>query len=397
MRPDSPPRLLTLILLTGASALTLNMFLPSLSKIAAEFDASYALVSVSLSGYLAVTVVMQLVIGPLSDRLGRRPVILAATALFALASVGAALAQNIYAFLVFRLLQSGMSGGYAISLAIVRDTRTPRETAGVIGTIGMAMAVAPMLGPVLGGLIDAAFGWRANFWLYAMIGTLLFCIAYLDVGETVAPRSGRIPRMKELATVRRFWVYAMSTALSRSAFYAFITGAPVIAAATFGVGTATLGVYIGSITAGFFVGSWVARKMSPGRALWRMMMAGRLIATLGPLAGLTALVTAEPVALIYFGSTILVGFGNGISIPSSDAGAVSVRPDMAGAAAGLVGASTVAAGAVVTQLTGALMTTTAAAVLLLLVLTILGCLGLALSIVAKGLETEAPPRERPLG
>ena len=110
MPERSPPRLLTLILLTGLSVLSLNMFLPSLSNIAEAFDADYALVSVSISGYLIVAAILQLIMGPLSDLIGRRPVVLIGLALFVIASIGCLLAQNVWVFLGFRLLQGAVVG-----------------------------------------------------------------------------------------------------------------------------------------------------------------------------------------------------------------------------------------------------------------------------------------------
>ena len=118
MRPAlTPPRLITLILLTALSTLSLNMFLPSLANIAEALGTDYASVSLAIGGYLAVTAVIQLIAGPLSDRIGRRPVLLGALALFALASAGCALATRSEVFLAFRMLQGGVIAGYALSLA----------------------------------------------------------------------------------------------------------------------------------------------------------------------------------------------------------------------------------------------------------------------------------------
>ena len=179
--PNSPPTLFTLILLTAFSTLTLNMFLPSLANIAADLDTSYAKVSLAVAGYLAVTAVIQLIVGPLSDRIGRRPVLLGAIVIFTFASLGSALTTNIWVFLAFRVFQGGMIAGYALSLAIVRDTDSERKAVGLIGYISMAMAVAPMLGPMLGGVLDTAFGWRANFYFYAGAGLLLLAICWIDL------------------------------------------------------------------------------------------------------------------------------------------------------------------------------------------------------------------------
>src|SRR5689334_18028042 len=116
-----PPALMTLIALSGLSVVSLNMFLPSLANIAHEFQADYALVSLCIAGYAAVSVILQLVMGPLSDRFGRRPVILAALLLFLVASLGCLLASNVWMFLAFRMMQALIAPGYAVSVAIFRD------------------------------------------------------------------------------------------------------------------------------------------------------------------------------------------------------------------------------------------------------------------------------------
>ena len=176
--------MLTLVLLTALSVLSLNMFLPSLSNIARDFQTDYALVNLSIAGYLAITAVLQLIMGPLSDRYGRRPVILAGLAIFVLASLGCALATGIWAFLGFRIVQGAIISGAALSSAVVRDMVPAQEAASLLGYIAMAMAVAPMLGPMFGGALDELFGWRASFWSFAGLGVALLVLCWVDLGET---------------------------------------------------------------------------------------------------------------------------------------------------------------------------------------------------------------------
>ena len=389
----SPPSLITLILLTAFSTLTLNMFLPSLANIALDLDADYGLVSLAVALYLAVTAVMQLIVGPLSDRWGRRPVLLGAIVLFAFASVMCALAQDVWTFLFFRMLQGGMIAGYALSLAIVRDTHDESQSAGLIGYISMAMAIAPMLGPMLGGVLDTTFGWRANFWFYAISGVVLFILCWVDLGEThVAGKSAAGQAKKEfleLVSAKRFWAFALCAAFSTSAFYVFLAGAPLVAANEFSVSTAMLGVFIGSITVGFIVGSYVAARLASSVRLTTMMIAGRLITCGGLLIGLVLLTLGLLSPITYFGSTIFVGLGNGITLPSSSAGALSVRPKLAGTAAGLNGAATVAMGAVLTTLSGFLLSEEGGAFMLLLLMLLTSLAGLGCALWAQRLPQPA--------
>ena len=360
MKPAmAAPRLLTLVLLTGLSTLSLNMFLPSLPSIAGSLGSDYATVSLAVAGYLATTAIVQLVAGPLSDRYGRRPVLLVALCIFIFAAAMCALAETIWMFLAFRMLQGAIISGYALSLAIVRDTTGERQAASLIGYISMAMALAPMLGPILGGLIDAAFGWRANFWFYAIAGAALLFLCLVDLGETrVASKDAAatgIGRASDLLSEGRFWGYAVCSAFSTGAFYVFLTGAPLVARVNFGTPPEELGVYLGSITAGFMAGGYLSGRMATSFRPTTMMLAGRVAACLGLAAGLALTGFGILSPFTFFGSTILVGLGNGLTMPSSNAGALSVRPDLAGTAAGVNGALIVALGALLTSAAGAVM------------------------------------------
>jgi len=354
-KASSPPALATLILMTATSTVTLNMIVPSLANIALDLKADYALVSLALGGYLAVTAAVQLGVGPLADRIGRRPVLLAALVVFTLASLGCAAAQTVWMLLAFRMLQAAVVSGYVLSLAIVRDTAEEAEAARLLGRIGMVMALAPMLGPMLGSVLDAAFGWRMVFLLYAAAGAGLFCLAWSDLGETLRPSADGGHDGRRLTALLRepvFWCYALCTAFSTGAFYIFLAGAPLVATLVFGIGTAELGMFVGSITAGFMTGSWLASRLVDRHPPATIMLTGRILACLGPLLGLAVIAMGHLSPALFFGCTIFVGLGNGMTTPNSNAGAMSVPPRLAGSAAGITGALTVSGGALMTTLTG---------------------------------------------
>jgi len=354
-KASSPPALATLILMTATSTVTLNMIVPSLANIALDLDADYALASLALGGYLAVTATVQLGVGPLADRIGRRPVLLAALVIFTLASLGCAAAPTVWMLLAFRMLQAAVVSGYVLSLAIVRDITEGAEAARLLGRIGMAMALAPMLGPMLGSVLDAAFGWRMVFLLYAAAGAGLFCLAWSDLGETLRPSADGGHGGRRLTALLRepvFWCYALCTAFSTGAFYIFLAGAPLVAAVVFGIGTAELGVFVGSITAGFMTGNWLASRLVDRHPPATVMLTGRILACLGPLLGLAVIAMGHLTPALFFGSTVFVGLGNGMTTPNSNAGAMSVQPRLAGSAAGIIGALTVSGGALMTTLTG---------------------------------------------
>lgn len=365
----TPPTIFTLICLTGVATLSFNMFLPSLVNIAREFEAGYTLVSVSIAGYLAVTAVLQIVIGPLSDRYGRRPVLLVAIIVFSLASLGCLLAQNIWMFLLFRLLQGAIIAGGALSRVIVRDMLPPKEAASTLGYIAMAMAVAPMLGPMVGGALDELFGWRSSFTAFAAIGAALLALTWVDLGETNTSPSetfkDQIRAYPLLLRSGQFWGYAGCMAFSVGGYFAFIAGAPLVATVLYDMSAGTLGIYLGSITGGFILGSLVAGRLARRFALTTMMLSGRAIACLGLAVGIALFASGYVHEFALFGSTLFVGFGNGITMPSSNVGIMSIRSDLAGTASGLAGALTVLVGAVLTWLAGVIVTEEAAALALL--------------------------------
>ena len=162
-----------------------------------------------------------------------------------------------------------------------------------------------------------------------------------------------------------FWAFAFCSAFSTGAFYVFVTGAPLVAKSDFGVTTAELGFYIGTITAGFMLGSFISGQLAPRFRPTMMMLAGRLVACAGPIIGTSALAAGFVSPALFFGSTVLVGLGNGITMPSSNTSAMSVRPKLAGTAAGLNGALIVGTGAILATITGLVLPQEGAALPLL--------------------------------
>jgi Bcr/CflA subfamily drug resistance transporter len=348
------------MLLTGLSVLSLNMFLPSLANIADELRTDYSLVSLSVAGYLGATAAMQLILGPLSDRHGRRPVLLASLAIFVAASLGCMLATDIRTFLLFRVLQGVIISGWALSLAVIRDTRPEQDAASLIGYVSMAMAVAPMLGPVLGGVLDELFGWRSSFLVYAALGAALLVVCWIDLGETNRTPSETFAKQfqvyPELLRSSRFWGYALCMMFSTGTFYAFLAGAPLVAESMLALSPAKLGFCMGTITAGFVLGSFLSGRYASRYALTTMMISGRLVACAGLVAGLVLFLAGIINTASLFGATVFAGLGNGLTMPSSNVGALSVQPRLVGSASGLAGALTVGGGALLASITGAVLT-----------------------------------------
>ena len=351
------PKLITLILLTAISVLSLNMFLPALAQMASSFEVSYAVISVAVGGYMVVSSALQLIIGPLSDMYGRRPVILAGMAIFTVASVGCYFASNVWLFLVLRMLQGAVISGMVLSRAVVRDIAPPQEAARLLGVIGTAMALAPLMGPVLGGFLGETFGWRANFIAYGFMGALMFALSWHDLAETnLTPSDSFTAQFRsypELFKSKVFWAYCLCLIGSVGGFYAFLGGAALVGEGLFGLTPSQLGIGIGSISAGFMLGNFLTGRLSGRIPMLRLMLWGRLSATFGPLVIICIMALGAMNFWVMFAGAIFVGLGNGLTLPAANAGVMSVNPRLAGSASGLSGAITILGGAGATALTGA--------------------------------------------
>lgn len=355
----SPPHVSTLILIAGLSALSMNVFLPSLPNMAAYFQVDYALMQLSVSLYLAFSAGLQIVIGPLSDRYGRRRVLLVAMGLFVLASVGTLLAPTAEIFLICRMAQAVVATAMALSRAIVRDMVDEASAASMIGYITMGMSIVPMLGPIIGGALDEAFGWHANFAMLLAAGVLVMALTWLDLGETAQTRpASLLAQMRDypaLFASPRFWGYVLASSLASGVFFAFLGGAPFVGTEIYGLSPMWLGVYFAFTAIGYAAGNFVSGRFSVRVGINRMILAGTIV-TLGGLVLLAGLLALDlTTAAVFFGTFVFVGIGNGMVLPNATAGMLSVRPHLAGTASGLGGAIMIGGGAGLSALAGALL------------------------------------------
>ncbi|MDG1282353.1 MAG: multidrug effflux MFS transporter [Pseudorhodobacter sp.] len=352
----SPPHLTTLVLIAGIAALSLNVFLPSLPSMAKAFGVDYAVMQLSVSLYLASTAVLQILIGPISDRMGRRPVMLWAVALFTLASVGAVLAPNFGLFLTCRLAQAVIATGFVLSRAVVRDMVPQDQAASMIGYVTMGMSVVPMVGPVLGGALDEAFGWQASFAILAIAGAGLFVLLWFDMGETSVSRptslGAQIRQYPALLTSQRFWGYCLAAGFASGAFFAYLGGAPYVATTFFHMDSATLGLHFGAPALGYMFGNFISGRYSVRFGVNKMVLMGAILATLGMSVLLLLEVLGLATPILFFALMVPMGVGNGMLMPNASAGMLSVRPSLAGSAAGLGGAFMIGGGAALSALAG---------------------------------------------
>ena len=352
----TPPHILTLVAMAGVSTLTMNVFLPSLPAMADWFKTDYATIQLSVGGYLAMNAILQLIAGPMSDRYGRRPVILWGIALFMVATVGCVLAPNVATFLFFRLAQASIVTAMVLSRAVVRDLYPQDKAASMLGYVTMGMSIVPMVGPAIGGVLETSFGWQSNFWLLLGAGAALWILVYSDLGET-APAAGGSFRSQtrqypELLTSPRFWGYCLASAFASGSFFVYLGGAPFVGRSIYGLSAAELGLLFGAPALGYLVGNGLSGRFSTTFGVDRMVLTGAIVQAsgLGLLLVLLAVGLNEP--WVFFGFMTFLGLGNGMVIPNATAGMLSVRPHLAGTASGLGGSMMIGVGAALSVLAG---------------------------------------------
>ena len=355
----SPPHIFTLIMIAGISALNMSIFLPSLNGMARYFDTDYAIMQIALSGYLAATALLQLVIGPISDRYGRRVITLISLAVFVFATIGALLSTNVEAFLFFRMMQAIVAAGLVLSRAVVRDMVPQNQAASMIGYVTMGMALVPMFGPMIGGLLDQLYDWHATFVFLAIAGTGVFLLTWFDQGETIkgggVSFADQLRGYPELLRSPRFWGYALCAAFASGAFFALLGGASFIAGEVFGLSPLWSGVALGAPAIGYAVGNYISGNYSVRVGVNAMATYGSIILIVGMGASLVITLLGFSHPLLFFGFCTMLGLGNGVALPNTMAGLLSVRPHLAGTASGLGGALMVAGGAALAQFAGGML------------------------------------------
>ena len=365
------------------------MFLPALPKMAEDFGVSYAMASLLISGYLAVTAVLQLLIGPLSDRYGRKPVMLGVLGVFTIASLGCYLAEDFYWFVGFRVLQGVVIGAWGISMAMVRDTRSQAESASAMSYIAMTMGIAPMLGPIIGGYVSEYMDWRIIFAAYALIGAVLSLLCLFFLQETLPKEASSIDlHVKDyvaLLRMKTFWGYNLGASFLSGTFYVFLAITPIVAVA-YQMSVSDLGFYMGSITAGFMFGSFLSGRLATRYSQECLFLVGRIAPVIALVLGILIIPTTNLGLEFVFLATLFVGIGNGISMPNINALALSVNQKLTGSSAGIIGSTTVAIGAILTMTGSSIAEGAPSALILMATMLLCVLLSLLLPTILSGLK-----------
>ena len=347
-RGEAPPPLRLLALLIAIASVgpfSLNIVMPALPGMAAALRTDIETVQLTLSLYLVCMAVSQLALGALSDRFGRRPVLLAGLALAVFTSLAAVVATSISALVTARALQAlGASSGIVISRAIVRDLYERDRAASMLGWVTMVIMVVPMIVPPLGGLLESTLGWSSIFACIALFAAAVLAWVWHALPETAAVRAGSgglVRFLEELGALlrsRSFAGYIICGATGSALFFAFLGGAPHVVITLMGRSAFELGLWFATAAFAYMIGNYCSARYSMRFGLDVMIAAGTAIGLVGG-AAMVVLVMAVPEAgpIVIFLPQWITAFANGVLMPNAIAGAISVRPQAAGTASGIHG------------------------------------------------------------
>jgi DHA1 family bicyclomycin/chloramphenicol resistance-like MFS transporter len=345
-----PETLRIAVLLTAVVAfgpISTDLYLPSLPGIARHFGTNAAAAQATLSVFLLGFAGGQIVYGPLSDRYGRRPVLVAGIAIYLAATMACVIAESIDALIGARFFQAlGACSGVVLARAIVRDVYPPERAGSVLAYMGSAMAVAPMIGPVIGGQLEINFGWRANF-MFLMAFAAVILLAVVGVlDETnkrldpmaLAPRR-MLANFREMLTSRRYVGCMAAATFCYSGLFAFISASSFVLIDVVGLAPDAFGMSFAVMVVGYMLGAVSAGRLIQRLGLDRTMLTGAILAGIGgPLMAVLAIYAMEDVtAIMIVIPMMFYAAGVGLVMPATTAAAIGPYPEKAGAASSLLG------------------------------------------------------------
>jgi len=334
--------LLTLTMTSSLGMVASTIYVPSIPAIAGAFETSIARVQLTFVGYLLAFAASMLVLGPLSDRYGRRRTILCGLALSAISSVACALSPSIDFLIAARVVQGiGACAGLVVGRAITREVWGREAAARVIAGRAIAATLMQAFAPILGGYLQGWFGWRCNFVVIGLIASVAMALVtrYVPEGRaaTAAPSrtGGMLASYRTLIGTRRFLSYAFTAAGSHAGFHIFAAGAPAVLIVGFGIPPEDYGFYASLPPMGFLVGSFLSNRLTRRLGIDGLITIGCtvLIPAASIMVTLALLGVASPYAVI--GPMILICCGSGLITPNATAGSLVVNAGMVGTASGL--------------------------------------------------------------
>ena len=353
---SAPLWLLTLITFSGT--LAMHIFVPALPEAARDLGASVGAMQTTMSVYILGLAVGQLAYGPLSDRFGRRPVLMAGLVLYAIAGLAAAIVPDVHSLIVARLLQAlGGCAGLVIGRAIVRDTALPQEAARRLALMNLMVVIGPGAAPLVGGVLASSLGWRSIFFALAFLGFVNLLCSWRLLPESKAPSptsaiSSLAHNYGRLLRSPAFLGYAVGGGCATTSMYAFIGASPFIFAHQLDRPDYEVGLYPALTMVGVSIGSIAATRLIPRLPIDRLAVWANLLSVLASLVFLGAVLSGHLSVPLAIGPMIVFGMGAGVASPAALAQAVSVNPAVIGSASGLYGFSQMGVGAICAALVG---------------------------------------------
>lgn len=345
LRPDTLAMTAVLAMLTALGPLSTDFYLPSLPDIARVMQSDIAGAQATLSSFLFGFAAGQILWGPLSDRLGRKPVLLTGLGIFVLATLACAFAPSIGALTTARAFQAlGASGPIVLGRAMVRDLYEGPRAGQELARMGMIMGLVPAVAPVLGGVLQQAFGWRSTFVASLVFAAGLAAVVIFLLPETVRNRSREplsflaiIRGFGTLLESRAFRVYVALTALAYGGLFAFISGSSFVLIDIHGLTPVQYGLSFGFCVLGFILGTIIAQRLVVRRGMDGVIALGVLCLAGGGLTMLLCVLTgfAGPFGVVVPMALYICGVG--LTMPQSQASAMMPFPDRAGAASSFTG------------------------------------------------------------
>ncbi len=355
-RPEAPLWLLGLFTFSGPVGM--HVFVPALASAARDLHAPAAELQLTVSLYILGLAAGQLVYGPLSDRFGRRPALLAGLVLFTAASLAGLVAPDARALIVARFLQAfGGCAGLVLARAIVRDTSVGHDAARRMALLNLVVTAGPAIAPILGGLLAALWGWRTILLGLAALGLANLALAVWALPET-RPNLARVAASTHLRAYlallgsRRFLGYAVGGGCATTSLYAFLASAPFLFVDRLHVPPARLGLFLALLVSGIWLGSLIASRIIMAFPLRKFLVGANGLSVLGAVAFLALVLADRATVAGVVGAMFVFSVGVGAAAPAALTQAISGDPRVTGSASGLYGAMQMVVGAALVALAG---------------------------------------------
>src|SRR6266576_6735470 len=335
--------LLLLVAMTGVAPISLYMLVPALPMLATLFQRDISIAQMTVSLYMVGIACSQLIMGPLSDMFGRRPVLLWGLVLMVAASLACMFAQNLPQLIAARFLQAlGGATGMVVSRAIIRDLYSRDRISAMISLVIAVMMIAQMLSPLTGGLLETAFGWRSIFYVITAASLAIAVAIAWALPETRRDRTegggGFRGDVGSLLTSRAFIGYVLCQVLASQIIFTFAGAGPYIVVTQMGRTSAEYGAWFATTGFAYLIGNLFCVRFAPRHSLEKLIWFGLALQFVGSLLNLVwGLAGLNQAPSWLFGTQMIVMVANAFVMSNSAAGAISIRPEAAGTASGAMG------------------------------------------------------------